>query len=85
MNFEDWTIIKSKDPNFVLKVFLKHWISQFDSLKSLFSDNGGEFVWTNYIDSCENFDIKVKITTTEEPWNNDICKYHNAILTDIIV
>lgn len=44
MNFEDWTIIKSKDPNFVLKVFLKHWISQFDSLKSLFSDNGGEFV-----------------------------------------
>lgn len=44
MNFEDWTIIKSKDPNFVLKVFRKHWIRQFDSLKNLFSDNGGEFV-----------------------------------------
>lgn len=41
MNFEDWTIIKSKDPNFVIKVFVKHWISQFDSLKNIFSDNGG--------------------------------------------
>ena len=66
-------------------MFLKHWISQFGSPKNVFSDNGGECVSTDYIDFCENFNIKVKITTTEEPWNNDICERHNAIFTDVIV
>ena len=38
-------------------MFPKHWISLFGSPKNEFSDNGGEFLSTEFIDFCENFNI----------------------------
>ena len=51
----------------------------------MFSDNGGEFFSREFIDFCENFNIKVSTTPAELPWSNGICERHNAILTDIIL
>ena len=50
--FSNATIIKSKDPNLIIKMFLKYWISLFRKQKNVFSDNGGEYVSTHF-ENCE--------------------------------
>lgn len=50
--FSNATIIKSKDPNLIIKMFLKYWISLFGTQKNVFSDNGGEYVSTHF-ENCE--------------------------------
>ena len=47
---------------------------------TVFSDNRGKFVSKEFIDFCENFNMKVKAAATEAPWSNSICEhqhYHN--------
>ena len=83
--FSNAAIIKSKSSNVVTKMFLKYWISLFGTPNTLFSDNRGEFVSKDFIDFCENFNMKVTTTAAEAPWSNGICERYNAIITDIIL
>ena len=46
-------VVKSKQSNIIIQTFLKHWISIFGTWVSVFSDNGGEFVWKDFIDFCD--------------------------------
>ena len=55
-------------------MFLKYWISLFGSLNTVFSDKGGEFVSKEFIDFCENLNMKAKTTAPEAPWSNGICE-----------
>ena len=81
--FSNGVVIKSKQSNIIIQNFLKHWISIFGTLVSVFSDNGGEFGSKNF-DFCENFNIKIKTTAAESPWSNGICERHNAIITETL-
>ena len=83
--FSNATIIKSKHPEIIIKNFLQNWVSLFGTTFKVFKDNGGEFFSRDFIDFCENFNIKVSTTPAESPWLNGICERHNAILTDIIL
>ena len=67
--FSNAAIIKSKQPEIIIKHFLKNWISIFGSPYKVFSDNGGEFFSNEFIDFCENFNIKVSTTPAESPWS----------------
>ena len=51
-------------------MFLKYWTSLFGSSNAVFSDNQCEFASEEFIDFCENFNMKVKTTTAEAPWSN---------------
>ena len=68
-----------------IKFFLKYWISLFGSLNTVLSDNGGEFISKEFIDLCENFNMKVKTIAAEAAWSNGVCEHDNAIITDIIL
>ena len=70
--FSNAVIIKSKSADIIIKMFLKYWISLFGSPNTVLGDNGGEFVSKEFIDFCENFNMKVKITAAEAPWSNGI-------------
>ena len=63
---------------------MKHWISTFGTPASGFSNSGGEFASKDFIDFCENFNIKIKTTAAESPWSNGICEHHNAIITETL-
>ena len=78
--FSNGVVIKSKQSNIIIKIFLKHWISIFG-----IPDNGGEFASKDFIDFCQNFNIKIKTSAAESPWNNGICEGHNAIITEILL
>ena len=64
---------------------MKHWISIFENPVLVFSDNGGEFMSKDFIDFCENFDIKIKPTAAESPWSNGICERHNTIIKETLL
>ena len=83
--FSNGVVIKSKQSNVIIQNFLEHWISIFGTPISVFSDNGGEFVSKDFIDFCENFNIKIKTTAAESPWSNGICECHNAIITETLL
>ena len=83
--FSNGVVIKSKQSNIIIQNFLKHWISIFGTPISVFSDNGGEFVSKDFIDFCENFNIKIKTTAAESPWSNGICERHNTIITETLL
>ena len=83
--FSNGVVIKSKQSNVIIQNFLKHWISIFGTPISVFSDNGGEFVSKDFIDFCENFNIKIKTTAAESPWSNGICERHNASITETLL
>ena len=48
------------------------------------SNNGGEFAPKDFIDFCENLNIKTKTTAAESPWSNGICECHDAIITETL-
>lgn len=47
----------------------KYWNSLFGLPKNIFSDNGGEFVPTEFIDFYENFNNSVKATAAVASWS----------------
>ena len=59
--FSNATIIKSKHPEIIIKNFLQNWVSLFGTPFKVFSDSGGEFFSREFIDFCENFNIKVQL------------------------
>ena len=61
-----------------------HWASIFGTPVSVFSNNGGEFASKDFIDFCENLNIKTKTTAAESPWSNGICERHDAIITETL-
>ena len=70
--FNNAAIIKSKSTDIIIKMLLKYWTSLFGSPDTVFSDNRGESASKEFIDFCENFNMKVKTTAAEALWGNAI-------------
>ena len=74
MSFPDLVMVllsKVNNQRLLYKIFLKHWISIFGTPVSVLSDNGGEFASKDFIDFCENFNIKKNNSSriTLEQWH----------------
>ena len=76
-------IISSKTS--AAKVFMKYWIAYFGLPKTIFSDNGGEFIGQSFLEMCEQFNIRVRTTSSKSPWGNGRCERHNQTLTTILL
>ena len=55
-------------------IFMKHWIVVFGAPKTLFSYNGGDFRGESLVEMCEQFNIKIKTTPSQNPWSHGLCK-----------
>ena len=76
--------IKSKKPEEIIENIFKIWISVFGPPAKFLSDNGGEFMNSQFLELCESFNISVMTTAAEAPWSNGLCERHNAILGDML-
>ena len=45
-----------------VKIFMKHWIAIFGAPKTVFSENGEEFIGESFVEIREKFNIKIKTT-----------------------
>ena len=67
------------------KTFMKHWIAIFGAPKTVFLDNGREFIRQSFVEMCEQFNKKIKTTPSESPWSIGLCERHNQTLTSILI
>ena len=67
------------------KIFMKHWIVIYGAPKTVFLDNGGQFIGESFVEMCEQFHIKIKTTPTGSPWINGLCERQNQALTSILL
>lgn len=75
-------VVTNKKPETILSGIFKCWIRIFGPMRTIFSDNGGEFSNEILRNMAENFNITVKCTAAESPWSNGTCERLNAVLGD---
>ncbi|XP_057299172.1 uncharacterized protein LOC130629827 [Hydractinia symbiolongicarpus] len=78
------TVIHSKRKEVIVKKIFEIWIGTFGCAGKFMVDNGGEFDNSEFIDFCENFNIRVVTTAAESPWSNGIVDRHNAIIGETV-
>ena len=78
------TIVKSKEPEQIIKAFMEKWVRYFQKPKSIITDNGKEFTADLTREVCSRLDIKMHTTPAESPWGNGICEKNHA-LSDCIL
>ena len=61
--------IRNKNSETIIDIFMQKWISVFRAPRKVFSDNGREFNNEKFRTMSERFNIIVKNTPAESPWN----------------
>ncbi len=62
--------INRKLPSNVIHVLMKEWIAYFGVMKSVLTDNGGEFNSDEMRDVMSVLNVKIATTPAESPWSN---------------
>ena len=83
--FSAASIVSSKHKEVIAATIMEQWVATFGTLKSLFSDNGGEFNNELLRDVAELLDCKVITTAAFSPWSNGIVERHNAVIESMIL
>ena len=56
----------SKEYNLIINAIFGSWIQIFGAPKKFLTDNGGNFVNTEFLEMCELMNITVKVTEAEQ-------------------
>ena len=79
------TVLKSKQPDEVVKAFMTHWVRYFQKPSEIITDNGTEFTGSVIMEAMSKLDIKVNTTAAYSPWSNSICERNHALVDNILV
>ena len=82
--FSAAAVLRSKKAEAVLKSFFQIWVAVFGIPQTILSDNGGEFANKDFIDMCNNLNIKFKTTAAEAPWSNGLVERHNGMIGEAV-
>jgi hypothetical protein len=72
--------IPNKKKETIVDALFKIWISVYGPADQFLSDNGGEFVNSDFISLCDQFGIVVKTTAAESPWSNGVVERNNQTI-----
>ena len=80
--------IRNKNPSTIIEGIISSWIigdggGPGHPSKGFWSDNGGEFLNEEVLDFAASFNINIKMTAAEAPWQNGVVERHHAT-ADII-
>ena len=78
------TVIKSKEPEQVVKALMEKWIRYFQKPKEIITDNGGEFTAELIKEVASRLDIKLHTTPAESPHGNGICEKNHHLSDSIL-
>ncbi len=73
------TVLKSKEPEQVIRALMEKWIRYFQKPKEIITDCGGEFTADLIKDVASRLDIKLHTTPAESPWGNGINEKNHAL------
>ena len=69
---------------FIQVVRFEHWFMKFGLPEEIRSDNGSEYINTEITHLCNYFEIRIKPSTTYEPWTNGLVEGTNRIIGQFI-
>ena len=78
------TVIKSKQPDEVVKAVMTHWIRYFQKPKEIITDQGTEFTGKAMMEAMSKLDIKIHATAAYSPWSNGLCERNHALVDNIL-
>ena len=68
----------------IVESIFKIWLAIFGSPNSFLVDNVSEYINSEFISFCENFNINTKTTAAESPRSNGLVEHHNGILDNTV-
>ena len=77
-------VVRSKKPDVIIEKIFMHLISPFGTVGEFFTDNGGEFANSDFLNMSEALNIKVRVTAGESPWSNGLVERHNLIISEML-
>ncbi len=82
--FQVATVIKSKEPEEIIKAFTTKWLPVFGKVDKILTDNGGEFSNENMREVASALNVQLLTTGANSPWQNGNMEKNHG-LTDSIV
>lgn len=79
------TMLDRKRPSDVIDNVVRHWIGVFGVMKSILTDNGGEFSSDETRDIASVLNIKLCTTAAQSPWSNGLCERVHAVIDSMLV
>ena len=76
--------IEKKLPRLVIDALMKRWISIFGTMKSLLSDNGGEFTADEFKEVASILGVKLLTTAAESPHQNGLNERVHSVVDSIL-
>ncbi len=78
------TVIKSKQPDQVVKALMTHWIRYFQKPCEIITDQGTEFTGSEMVEAMSKLDIKIHTTAAYSPWSNGLCERNHALVDNML-
>ena len=78
------TVLKSKQPDEVVKALMTHWIRYFQKPSEIITDQGTEFTGSVMMEAMSKLDIKIHATAAYSPWSNGLCERNHALVDNIL-
>ena len=83
--FSRAAIIHSKEKKVIVDKLIESWIGTGLGIpKKIMCDNGGEWMNNEFMDLCENVNIRVMTTAAESPFSNGICERNHAVIDESV-
>ena len=79
--FSATSIIPDKKAETIIDKLYTIWIVIFGPPKTWFSDNGGEFVNSEFTSMSESLGITILTSAAQSPFSNGICERHNSLIS----
>ena len=80
------TVIYSKEKKVIIDKFIEIWIGTgLGCPEKILCDNGGEFANAEFMDMCENLNIRMICTAAESPFSNGLCERNHAIIDETVM
>ena len=79
------TVIYNKQGRTVIDKVIEMWIGTgVGSPEKFLADNGGEFANEEFIDMCENLNIRMMHTAAASPFSNGLCERNHAVIDEMV-
>lgn len=83
--FSRSAVIYSKEKRVIIDKVIEMWMGTgLGAPEKILCDNGGEFANSEFLDMCENLNIRVMHTAAESPFSNGICERNHAVVDDSV-
>ena len=83
--FSRSAVIYSKEKRVIIDKIIEIWMGTgLGAPEKILCDNGGEWANMEFMDMCENLNIRIMHTAAESPFSNGICERNHTVIDESV-